>query len=147
MYLRSGRNKSVLRIPNPNPEDDPSQKQVVEKKMTRSRIWLERFKKLQILVMPLRTLVLLAVFVLMIALSVVSKLCDRLSGFLMYQIFIYYGGGVMLCRINSVNEWYKAKTDGIRERVVRTRAIFTLPELPVVKIRAPITIERRVKDV
>jgi hypothetical protein len=112
----------------------------------RFRILVEKLKKLHVLVMPLRTLILIAVFVLMFALSVISKFCDRLSSFLMYKIFIYYGGMVVINYISATRQWSKNKIDSIHQLGVKIRNIFRLPEIPVIRFRAPITLERKVKE-
>jgi hypothetical protein len=115
-------------------------------KASNAKMLLEQFKKLKILVMPLRTLVLLLTFVLMLCLSLISKFCDKLSSFLMYKIFIYYGGGGLITFMNDTQQWTNNKINGTRERMRWFRNLFRLPEIPVIRFRAPIVVEKRMKE-
>lgn len=152
MNLRSGRNKGAQMVILPariNNLGEPNKSNRVLPLPTarnRFRILVEKLKKLHVLVMPLRTLILIAVFVLMFALSVISKFCDRLSSFLMYKIFIYYGGMVVINYISATRQWSRNKIDSIHQFGVKIRNIFRLPEIPVIRFRAPITLERKVKE-
>jgi hypothetical protein len=147
MNLRSGRNKGaqiVVREPT-RISNHEINKPVVRSAKVRQIV--EQLKKLKILIMPLRTVILLAVFVIMIGLSIVSKFCDRLSSFLMYKIFIYYGGMIVINYISATRQWTRSKINSIHQFGVDVRNIFRLPEIPVVRFRAPITLERKIKEV
>ena len=143
MNLRSGRNKDaqlVVRV-------EPTRITNISKRSDRARALVEKLSKLKFLVMPLRTIILLALFVFMIGLSIISKCCDKLSGFLMYKIFIYYGGMAVIDYVSVTRQWTKSKVDSINQFGVKVRNVFRLPEIPSVRFRAPIILERKVKEV
>ena len=151
MNLRNGRstqgqlvvmNNASVRIINARAKSHAAGLVIV----SNARMLLEQFKKLKILLMPLRTLVLLLTFVLMMCLSLISKFCDKLSGYLMYKIFIYYGGGVLITFMNDTQQWTKNKINRTRERMRWFRNLFRLPEIPVIRFRAPIVVEKRMKE-
>jgi hypothetical protein len=156
MNLRSGRNKDAqivvkepTRVSNMKMNNMTNVDEINKPFMrsARARVIVEKLKKLKILVMPLRTIILLAVFVFMIGLSIISKLCDRLSSFLMYKIFIYYGGMSVINYISATKQWTRSKIDSIYQFGADVRNIFRLPEIPVVRFRNPITVERKIKEV
>lgn len=146
MNLRSGRNKGAqIVVREPTRFNDEINKPVIRN--GKLRVFVENLSKLKVLIMPLRTIILLAVFVFMIGLSIISKFCDRLSSLLMYKIFIYYGGMALIDYASATRQWTRSKIDNIHQFGVKVRNVFRLPEIPAVRFRAPIVLERKVKEV